>query len=62
MIQEAESQGLQGLLDAWEKIDELPFDFERRRLSVVLQRKHQAGGKQEDTQPLLVCKVSHSPC
>lgn len=33
----------------------LPFDFERRRLSVVLQRK---SGTEEERRPLLVCKVS----
>ena len=25
-------------LEAWEKLDEIPFDFERRRLSIVVQR------------------------
>ncbi|ODU58087.1 MAG: magnesium-translocating P-type ATPase [Comamonadaceae bacterium SCN 68-20] len=38
-----------GLEAAWRKVDEIPFDFERRRMSVLLQP--QAGG---DT--LLVCK------
>lgn len=51
---EAESQGLTGELDNWEKIDELPFDFERRRLSVVLQRRE---GNKEERRPLLICKV-----
>src|SRR5581483_8751196 len=30
----AKSQGEEG----WEKLDEIPFDFERRRLSVVVER------------------------
>ncbi len=34
--------------DAWRKVDELPFDFVRRRLSVILEGK--------DGEQLLVCK------
>jgi len=36
----------------WAAVDEIPFDFERRRLSVVLQDL--AGGS---TKRILVCKV-----
>jgi P-type Mg2+ transporter len=31
--------------DGWEKLDEMPFDFERRRLSVVVGRSGAAGGR-----------------
>jgi Mg2+-importing ATPase len=33
---------------AWRKVDEIPFDFQRRRMSVVVQR--------EDGRDLLICK------
>lgn len=32
----------------WRKIDEIPFDFERRRMSVIVAK--------DDSQPLLICK------
>ncbi len=35
-------------MDAYQKVDEIPFDFQRRRMSVVLKKNHQAD--------LLVCK------
>lgn len=35
-------------IDTWTKIDENPFDFERRRLSVLVQRG--------DVAPMLICK------
>ncbi len=40
--------------DAWHKVDELPFDFVRRRLSVILEGK---GGEH-----LLVCKGAVEKC
>ena len=40
----------------WAAVDEIPFDFERRRVSVVLQDL--AGGSMQRT---LVCKVCNKP-
>lgn len=35
-------------VDAWQKVDEIPFDFERRRMSVVLERNQRSR--------VLICK------
>jgi hypothetical protein len=43
----------EAVLSAWEYVDELPFDFERRMLSVVVKSRGVANAR-----PLLVCKVS----
>lgn len=52
----AKQQGLQADLEQWVKLDELPFDFERRRLSVMVRAKiSEADGSQ--AMPLLICKV-----
>ena len=48
VIDRAESLGMRDFARLWRKDDELPFDFVRRRMSVVLQR-----GKEE---PVLYCK------
>lgn len=40
------------VIDSWEYISELPFDFERRMLSVVVRRR-----KIANRHPLLICKV-----
>ncbi|MBR3001354.1 MAG: magnesium-translocating P-type ATPase [Oscillospiraceae bacterium] len=37
MIEEGEAPELVGIHDRYKKIDEIPFDFERRRLSVVVE-------------------------
>lgn len=36
----------------WERLDEIPFDFQRRRLSVVLQKADTPSAS-----PFLICKV-----
>jgi len=48
VIDRAAEQGLREVAMQWLKIDELPFDFVRRRMSVVLQRGKEA--------PVLYCK------
>ncbi|MCX7886104.1 MAG: magnesium-translocating P-type ATPase [Verrucomicrobiae bacterium] len=48
VIDRAAEQGLREVAMQWMKLDELPFDFVRRRMSVVLQR-----GKDD---PVLFCK------
>lgn len=48
VIDRAEEQGLREAAKQWGKLDELPFDFVRRRMSVVLQRGKDA--------PVLFCK------
>jgi Mg2+-importing ATPase len=40
IIDKAKAAGLDESADAFEKIDEIPFDFERRRMSVVLTEKN----------------------
>jgi Mg2+-importing ATPase len=40
IIDKAKSIGLDNSADAFEKIDEIPFDFQRRRMSVVLSEKN----------------------
>lgn len=37
----------ESLVEGWQSVDELPFDFERRRMSVILKK---------DGRPLLICK------
>jgi Mg2+-importing ATPase len=44
----AQAQAFQGAIDDWQKIDEIPYDFVRKRLSIVV---HQGGGV-----PRLICK------
>ena len=54
VLQHAERHGLtEPLVAKWDRLDEVPFDFERRRLSVVLRDRTDA-----DAAPLLVCKVA----
>jgi Mg2+-importing ATPase len=48
VIERAETLGMREAAKLWRKEDELPFDFVRRRMSVVLQRGKDA--------PLLLCK------
>jgi Mg2+-importing ATPase len=48
VLDHIQQAGRQGEADGWEKLDEIPFDFTRRRLSVVARK---AGEK-----PLLICK------
>lgn len=48
VIDRAAAQGLREIAMQWIKLDELPFDFVRRRMSVVLQRGKDA--------PVLYCK------
>ncbi|GAB5100484.1 magnesium-translocating P-type ATPase [Caballeronia sp. HLA56] len=48
IVEQAEKSGLSPVLNRYRKVDELPFDFERRRVSVVLE--HEAGSQ------LMVCK------
>ncbi|MBE7539181.1 MAG: magnesium-translocating P-type ATPase [Opitutaceae bacterium] len=48
VIDRAESLGLREMAKLWRKEDEIPFDFVRRRMSVVLQR-----GRED---PVLYCK------
>lgn len=36
IINRARQNGLEGVLDAYTRVDEIPFDFSRRRMSVVL--------------------------
>ena len=48
VIEHVEQEGHADADDGWEKVDEIPFDFQRRRLSVVMRRPGEA--------PLLVCK------
>ncbi len=39
VINRARENGLEGMLDAYTRVDEIPFDFSRRRMSVVLKDK-----------------------
>ena len=39
IINRAEQNGLEGILQNYERVDEIPFDFSRRRMSVVLRDK-----------------------
>jgi len=48
VMDHAEALGMRETAKLWRKDDELPFDFVRRRMSVVLQRGKDA--------PLLICK------
>jgi Mg2+-importing ATPase len=40
----------------WEKIDEIPFDFERRRLSVILEEKGPGHDPSNDKKRIMVTK------
>ncbi|MDR0915799.1 MAG: magnesium-translocating P-type ATPase [Oscillospiraceae bacterium] len=40
IIKRASENGLESLLDAYTRVDEIPFDFARRRMSVVLEDKN----------------------
>jgi len=44
IINRAQQHGIEGVLGVYQRIDEIPFDFERRRMSVVLQN---ASGKRQ---------------
>jgi Mg2+-importing ATPase len=48
VLQHVEHNGGAVDIGAWRKLDEIPFDFTRRRLSVVVQKAGEA--------PLLICK------
>lgn len=48
VLDQAEEKGIPRLLDTYKKVDEIPFDFMRRRMSVILE--------EEDRDQLLVCK------
>ena len=52
----AKEQGLEDDLEQWEKVDELPFDFERRRLSVLVRAQKLKDGATQGNL-LLICKV-----
>lgn len=41
VINRAKENGLQEIVDEYTKVDEVPFDFSRRRLSVILKNKEQ---------------------
>lgn len=43
-----ELEPARGLAERWQKVDEIPFDFERRRMSVVVQ--------EQDNVHQLICK------
>ncbi|VEB04718.1 magnesium-transporting ATPase MgtA [Klebsiella pneumoniae] len=43
-----ELDAARGLAERWQKVDEIPFDFERRRMSVVV--------KEDDAAHQLICK------
>ena len=36
MLEGVELDAARGLAERWQKVDEIPFDFERRRMSVVV--------------------------
>ena len=48
VLQHVEQAGRPAQLEGWRKLDEIPFDFTRRRLSVLIEKDGQS--------PLLVCK------
>lgn len=48
VIDRAQEVGLREMAKTWSKLDELPFDFARRRMSVVLERSR--------SEPMLICK------
>lgn len=39
IIERAEKEGINGILQNYQKVDEIPFDFSRRRLSVIVSTK-----------------------
>ena len=39
IVSHAEEQGMEGLIRNYHKVDEIPFDFARRRMSVVVGRQ-----------------------
>ena len=41
IVSHAEEQGMEGLIRNYHKVDEIPFDFARRRMSVVVEDKNQ---------------------
>ncbi|MCL1951753.1 MAG: magnesium-translocating P-type ATPase [Oscillospiraceae bacterium] len=59
IINRAKGHGLEGFLERYERIDEIPFDFARRRMSVVLEdraAKRQLITKGAVEEVLSVCK------
>jgi Mg2+-importing ATPase len=53
VLKNGRKRGVHAAVEAgWRLVDEIPFDFERRLLSVVLRRTDSP-----DAKPLLVCKV-----
>ncbi|MCS5947574.1 hypothetical protein LNP05_05215 [Klebsiella pneumoniae subsp. pneumoniae] len=48
MLEGVELDAARGLAERWQKVDEIPFDFERRRMSVVV--------KEDDAAHQLICK------
>ena len=39
VLEGVEQESARGLAERWQKVDEIPFDFERRRMSVVVQEQ-----------------------
>lgn len=48
VLEGVELDAARGLAERWQKVDEIPFDFERRRMSVVV--------KEDDAAHQLICK------
>lgn len=48
VLEGVELESARGLAERWQKVDEIPFDFERRRMSVVVQ--------EQDNVHQLICK------
>lgn len=48
VLEGVELDAARGLAERWQKVDEIPFDFERRRMSVVV--------KEQDDAHQLICK------
>ncbi len=48
VLEGVELDAARGLAERWQKVDEVPFDFERRRMSVVV--------KEDDAAHQLICK------
>ena len=48
VLEGVELDAARGLAERWQKVDEIPFDFERRRMSVVV--------KEDDDAHQLICK------
>ena len=58
VLREGRRRGIQEVVERdWACVDEIPFDFERRLLSVLLRPLQDA-----DACPTLGCKVLQLPC